>query len=343
MSQKLPVLFALFIVLLALALPALAQEGPAPIASGLNYPRGMAYDSEGNLYIAEAGVGGELEIPAPPPAEPGTMATAGLTSQVSMVAPDGTVSVAVPLLMSANNAGEAVGAESVFVTDESLWLVLSATAPNMPFAGNVVELDRETNRVKNFIDLWAYEMENNPDATEEINSNANDVMVDDEGTVYIADAGANAVYTWTEADGLNIWMSWDTQVVPTSLAMDSNGDIYVSFLGEGIAPGAGHIHHYTADGELVEAFDGLTGVTDIAVDADDNLYAVQLFTAFGEEGPDPASGNVVQVTADGATPIMEGLGVPYGLAISPDGEMVVSVGTVFAPPGSGAVLPVAME
>lgn len=341
MRIKLLSFFLLFGILILFVVPTLAQD--EPIASGLNYPRGLAYDSDGNLYIIEAGVGGELEVPAPPPAEPGTTAQMGLTSQVSMIAADGTQSVVVPYISSVNIEGEVLGAQNVFVTDESLWVVFSAMLPNLPFAGNVVELDRETNRVKNFIDLYGYEIANNPDGTEEINSNANDVLVADDGTVYIADAGANSVYVWTEEGGLELWMVWDTNPVPTSLAMDSAGDLYIGFLGAGIAPGAAHIHHYNTDGELVEAFDGLTGITDIALDSEDNLYAVQLFTEFGDEGPNPASGNVVMVSADGATPVMEGLGVPYGIAIGPDDQIAVSMGTVFAPPGTGAVVAVPMS
>src|SRR5690349_17809240 len=66
-----------------------AMQAPEnAIVSGLNFPRGVAYDADGNLWVAEAGAGGELTVPVP---EMGDIAV-GASSQVTMVAADGTVS-----------------------------------------------------------------------------------------------------------------------------------------------------------------------------------------------------------------------------------------------------------
>lgn len=342
------------VILLLVALGSLmgiyhaAAQDDNIIASGLNSPRDLCYDSAGNLFIAEAGIGGDIEVPAPPGPPPPEgqepqPATLGLTSQISMVAPDGTLSVYLPYMTSVSNAGETLGVQSVYATEDSVWMVISIAGPNMPFRDAVVELDRETYRVKHFIDLFTYEAQNDPDGRGDVDSNANDIAVAPDDTLFIADAGANTVYTWVEGEGLQPFHSWGDNPVPTSVDFDANGDVYVGFLGEGIAPGAGKIERWTRAGELVETFSGLTGVTDIEVTDDGTIYAVQLFTAMGEQGPDMASGNVVSVTADGATPLLEGLAVPYGLAMSPDGQLVVSTSTVFSAPGSGTVVAVPMS
>jgi hypothetical protein len=73
-------------------------------------------------------------------------------------------------------------------------------------------------------------------------------------------------------------------------------------------------------------------VTDILLDGD-TLYAVQL-VIFGEEGP--GAGSVVTVTADGATPVAEGLMAPFAIAKGPDGALYVSFGTIAFFPGAPA-------
>ncbi|NOG51555.1 MAG: hypothetical protein HND48_20620 [Chloroflexi bacterium] len=94
----------------------------------------------------------------------------------------------------------------------------------------------------------------------------------------------NALLAWTEADGLSVVTAWPDNSVPTSVEVAENGDVYVGFLGAGIAPGAGKVERWSG-GALAETFGGLTGVTDILL-AGDTLYAVQLFE-MGAEGPGP--------------------------------------------------------
>ncbi|MCC6805538.1 MAG: ScyD/ScyE family protein [Anaerolineae bacterium] len=348
MSRRVIVLFVLcFAILTVLALPVFAQDAmPNAIASGLSNPRFVSYDADGNLWIAEAGNGGELVIPADPNAPEGapgsTEASAGLSSQVSMVAADGTQSVAVPWLWSVATPSEQLGAMAAYSTGDALWLVMSGGGPGpQPYLGDYVLKLTNVNgfwRITDSIDLYANEAANNPDGADPLDSNVNSLAWDANGTLYIVDTGANTVYTWTEADGLSVWHSWTDDPVPTAIDFAEDGTAYVSFLGTGIAPGAGHIEHISADGsEVLETFGGLTAVTDVAVGQDGNVYAVEMLTIFGEQGPDMMSGAVVMVNADGATPVAEGLLLPYGLAQAADGSWAVSIGTL-AGPGNGAVI-----
>lgn len=331
-------LLALIVVLLAV-IPVAAQEGEV-FAEGLVSPRGIAYDEDGNLYVAEAGTGGEkilLEIE-------GSTINGGLTSQVTSIAPDGTKSVVVGNLISATDpfGGAALGVIRALPAGDSIWLVLSDAQNMTVFSDAVVEVDKATTRVKQYIDLRAFEEANNSDGTEEILSNPADIAIGPDGTVYIMDTGANALLTWTEADGLELFHAWSDNPVPTSIEFAENGDIYIGFLGQGLAPGAGKIEHWSADGsEMIETFPGLTTVTDILLDDAGNLYAVQMLQ-LGEEGPVPDSGSVVQVTADGVTPVLEGLNTPFGIAQDADGNLVVSTNSAFVEPGTGAIVKIPM-
>jgi sugar lactone lactonase YvrE len=323
------------IAALVLAAPAFAQDQDV-VTDGLSFPRGITVDTDGTIWIAEAGSGGETVL-----MDTDEMtATAGLSGQITTVAPDGTKSVALGNFLSVFNSGEGagVGLYRVYPHAESLWIVVTdVPMPGLFTTANIIELDKTSLRAKNYIDTRAYEEANNTDGTEEINSNPGDIAWDASGNLYVLDTGANALFTWTPEDGLAPFIVWNDNPVPTSIEFADDGTLWIGFLGTEIAPGAGHIEHWSADGQtLIGTFSGLTAVSDIALGADGSVYATQLITGFGEQGPEP--GNVVKVTAEGATPLAEGLWTPFGLAWDAEGNLLVTTGTAFAEPGSGTVV-----
>jgi outer membrane protein assembly factor BamB len=337
-------LLALLVTLIGLLLSATAFAQDDPVASGLNNPRHLFIGSDGTLYIAEAGSGGDMAAQGP-----FGDVTAGLTAQLTAVSPDGEQSVAVPELVSMNAGfGQIEGLMSSYVTDSSIWLVLGmGTQEPLVEGANVeavVELDRETLDVLQVIDLRAAEVEGNPDEQEEIVANPADIAVSEDGTLYIPDASANALYSWTADGGLSLFASWvpeagESQSVPDSVAIGADGTIYVGFLsGFPFAPGTARIEAYSADGELVETYEGLTLVTDVLVGTDGTLYAVELASGFGDTGYIADSGRVISVSADGVEVVAEGLNYPYGLAQDADGNLYVTINSAFVEPDSGAVI-----
>jgi hypothetical protein len=323
-----------------LGLPVLAQdatlEAPAnAIVSGLNSPAGIAYDTEGNLLIAIGGNGGEKLVASDPDAGD---TYAGLTGQVLQVAPDGTQSVLIDNLPSGGNEGFGFFSYvRAYPKGDSIWLVFGGGSNDLIYSDAVIEVDKATLRIKNHIDLYTIEATQNPDGTD-VNSNPFNLAWGPDGTLYIIDAGGNDILRWIQADGLNVFHTWAENPVPTAMSFASSGDYYVSFLGQGIAPGAGRIEHWSADGKtLIETFGDLTAVMDVTVGNDGNIYAVQL-AQFGEQGPMPNSGSVVKVDTNGAVMVADGLNAPFALAQAPDGSWAVSINSVFSPSGSGAVI-----
>jgi len=302
------------------------------VIGDLNTPRGIAFDANGNLIVAVAGNGGELSLSAKNP-EGETTFKVGMSGQVLSIGADGKSTPIVQGIPSYASEQETTGLYRAIPHGDSLWLVVSSGGPGQYWADSVVELDAKTQMVKRVIALYPYEATNNPDGNE-IDSNVTDLAWGKDGTLYITDAGANTLWSWTEADGIKAVTSWKENSVPTSVEVAENGDIYVGFLGEGLAPGAGKIEHWS-NGKLVETFANMTTVIDILLDGD-KLYAVEL-AQITEQGPGP--GRVVTVDANGVTPVAEGLITPFGIAKGPDGALYVSYGTLaFAPGMTGGVV-----
>ncbi len=314
----------------AVAVPANA------IVSGLSNPRGINYDANGNLFIAEAGSAGPISVGKDP--DSGEETFVGVTSKITEFSAAATESAPVPFLISVGNpASEISGAVDVIPRDNSIWIAVGGV-PQDPFSDAAIEIDKASGGTINFVSPAAYETQNNPDGTD-VNSNVNAIALGPDSTLYIIDAGGNTIYSWTQAAGLKVFHTWKDDPVPTGMAFAPDGSFYVSFLGTGIAPNAGRVEHWSADGQtLTETFSNLTAVTDVAVGKDGSVYAVELVTGFGAQGPALNTGAVVKLANGTATVIEGNLPQPYSLAQAPDGSWAVSVNSTFSPPGSGAVV-----
>lgn len=314
-------------LLLAAFVSVSAQEDA--LADGLRNPRNISFDSDGNLYVAEAGIAGpEATVNEDP---------FGASSQVTMVTPDGETEVVTRGLISYRE-GNPLGAHAVQSVGGSLWLLLGETSDfTIPFTHALVELNPENGRVQTFVDLLAIELNEDPDGNPNEQSNPTDFAVAEDGTVYIANAGMNALLSWSPEGGVQVAQVWDFETdnpVPTSVEIGPDGDIYVGFLTGFPFPAEGSRVERWSGGELVETYEGLTAVTGLLVADDGTIYAVEHGTF--EQGWGP--GRVVTVSADGVTPVMEDLNAPYGIAQAPDGGIYVSIGSRGG--ADGAVIPV---
>jgi DNA-binding beta-propeller fold protein YncE len=324
--KRLSVLAVLALLVAALIAPAAAQDTQI-IADGLRNPRNIAFDSNNNLYVAEAGIAGpELTL---------NENAYGASARITRISSEGEPEVVVSGLISYRE-GNPLGASAVQVTDESIWVLLGETADfTIPFTHALVELDKDNGRVKTFVDMLALELDEDPDGNPNEQSNPTDFAVAEDGTIYIANAGMNALLSWTPEDGLQVVQVWDFETdnpVPTAVEIGPDGDIYVGFLtGFPFPQGGARIERWSG-GELVQTYEGLTAVTGLLVTDDGTIYASE-FGVF-DQGWQP--GRVVMVSEDGVTPVLEDVAAPYGLAQSPDGTVVVAVNSIG--PDNGQIL-----
>lgn len=313
------------------------------IATDLNNPRQMFYDADGTLYIAEAGTNGDATATG----VFGNEVPVGATGRITVVSPDGEQAVLIDGLASVGTGqGPAsYGPHGIFVDDTTIWVAMgegpqAGTYDESLIFNALVGFDKETLEIVRSVDLKATADTVNSQEDVPNNSNPVDIAVSADGTVYIANAGCNCIQSWTPDAGVQIAATWPTDTdnpVPTSVAVDANGDLYVGFLTGFPWPAGGARIERWSGGELAETFTGLSTVTDILVAEDGTIYAVE----HGLTGEGYQPGRVVMVSAEGVTPVMEGLTMPYGLAMDAEGNLVVSVGSA-GEPGSGHVVPVVM-
>jgi sugar lactone lactonase YvrE len=345
-------------------LPAGAASAGTVVAGGLVGPRSLAVGDDGTLYVSEAGTGGTEQLPAAPDAN-GPPGTRGMTGQVSRIAPDGTKTVIARDLPSYNSDG-AVGPAGITIAAGSLWVVTGGGALDAklkPLANEaaLLRINPQSGQVTKVADLGAYEEAHNPDGYG-LNSDPYGLAIGAGSTIYVADAGANTVYSVDSTTGQisvvkvipgivppasvpippegNPERNGQKELdpVPTSVAVGSDGSLYIGLLSGGPFPqGAAKVMRLGTDGKLTDYATGLTMVVALAFGPDGNLYATQISTDFGpaEEGKPPAPGNVVRLSADGTKEVVaDNLMVPNGLAFDAAGDLYVLNNTVeMGPPG----------
>ena len=315
--------------------PASAQGDTQVVADGLRNPRNLTFDADGNLYVAEAGIAGDQLT------EEGD--TFGATARISMITPDGEVETVVDGLLSFRS-GDTLGAHAVKVTDESLWVLLGEnTYWNVPFSYALMELDKETYRIKTFVDLLTLELESDPDGNPNMQSNPVDFEIAADGSVLIANAGCNCLMGWSADAGLSVVHAWDFATdnpVPTSVEIGPDGDIYVGFLTGFPHPEDTSRVERWSGGELVQTYEGLTAVTGLEVTDDGTIYAVEIGESF-DLGSGFTPGRVVRVTENGPETIVDGLTAPFAVEMGPDGQLYVSTNTIGG--ADGQIISIAMQ
>ncbi len=334
-----------------------AQGGGTMVAGGFNGPMGVLVASDGSVWVIDSGVGGNTEIPFVDP-ETGQQSTAmvGDTAQVVRVAPDGTQTVA-GKLPSVLTGEEASGGSRLALLNGTLygtsggWLESIGPEP-MPNMAAVVKIDG--GQVSEVANTWTLENSQNPDGYIK-ESHPYGMAAGPDGMLWVADAGANDLLKVDPATG-NVTLvatfsgipgpspnpnrgnATESDPVPTAVAFDQGGNIYVSFLpGFPFLPGSAKVVKVTVGGQVSDYATGLTMVTDLRSGPDGNLYAVQL-GQFTEQGPVPNSGAIVRVKEDDASEVVaSGLSFPTSIDFNAAGDAYVTINGVGAP-GSGQVV-----
>jgi len=352
------------------AVPAQASGGGITVvATGLNNPRGLHFGPDGQLYVAEGGLGGTTTNTVgrcqqvPPPVGPYT--SSGNSASISRVDPrTGAVTRVATHLPSSQTSlaigGDVSGVADVAFVGNTLYAMISGAGCSHGLAGTNnaivrVNPDGSTTQVANLSQF----LMTHPVANPEPSVPPGDFEPD--GTWYGMAAKGNALYAiepnHQEMDRIQTANGHISRVVdfsktfvapadwrgPTAITRDG-GSFYVGTLTPfpPVVPGNAQVFKVNPGGHFTLFAGGLTTVLGLAVDSSDRLYVLEMSDAAGF--PTPGAGDIVRINTDGSRQtIASGLDLPTAMTIGPDGNLYVSDKGFGFPPGQGEIVKVTLS
>ena len=342
------------------------------VLSGLNGPRGLAFDNSGRLYVAEAGQ--FFPIPATPP-QFGVSQT-GKVDKFSLE--DGKTTLKWSTSFNslydtfiAGPTGEVLGPAGLTAADGSVLVIVSESADGVhtvspglaiPEIGHLFSLNRGNGKATDRGDIghqeyvWTRE---HKDLWQEFpDSNPTDVLVtknEGRSRTFVIDAGANTVSEVMPNGTIRVIAFIPNDPVrdstPTCAAQGPDGALYIGTLdlvANLFVFGPGQSHVYRVDPDTRESFltaahvwaSGLTTIYGCTFDREGNFWATEMFQP-NKAGP---PGDLVRIPFENPASVQHIGGgsvvLPGGIKQGPDGAMYVAVGSPDTTPGGGGVVKV---
>lgn len=327
-------------------------------ATGLNNPRGLTFGPDGNLYVAEGGIGGTNSTAGQctqvtPPIGPYTGSNTG--ARILRVDWAGNVTVAADNLPSSQTAEESgtliSGVGDVAFVGKTLYAVLAGAGcshgvTNVPNGIIKVHSDKTWELITN---LSAWQMSHpvaNPPAGDFEPDGVWYSMVAVGGNLYAVEPNHGEIVK-VNGTGKNINRLIDISAseghsVPTAIA-HHKGDFYLGNLDVFPITGKSKVHKITPAGNISVVDTGFSAILGLAFDKEGGMYVLENTT--GNPFPTPGTGDIVRIDPSGARrTLVTGLNLPTALEYGPDGNLYVS-NWGFGPPaiGGGQILKIKID
>jgi hypothetical protein len=358
------------------AAPTGAASSTTTVIGGLNAPRGVTFDGQGNLYVSEAGLAGpggfglthSGRVSKYPTGSSTAAWRTGFESVYVTEEPGEPPEVLGPSGVSAfghgcmkNSPGQRMGCQLLMImglSHDGIAAVSGGTVDAQQM-GHLYRLDGATGRAGDNADVgdqqYAWTGEHKDLFSDFPDSNPYGVLVTRGAggiRTFVADAGANTI-SEVMRDGTTRVIAYIPNenhppfrdATPTCIAQGPDGMLYVATLHlvdlfvNG--PGGADVWRVNPNANYPTPptlwAAGLTTATACTFDRAGNFWATEMF-----QPASGAPGDVVRIPfahPDQLTHIGAGmLPLPGGIAQGPDGAMYVSVNSASPAPGSGAIV-----
>jgi len=322
-------------------------------ATGLNNPRGLKFGLDGNLYVAEAGIGGTNLthcVQVVPPVGPYTGSDTG--SRISKISPRGVRSTYVdhlPSSMASPMVGGSIeGVADVAFLGNTMYALLAGAGcshgvPDIPNGIIRINPDRSWTMVANISQF----LKNNPV------KNPEEDDFEPDGTPYsMINVGLNLYYVepnhgeldeFTPGGGISRVIDISAtqgHIVPTVVA-HHKGNFYIGNLDTFPIMGDSKIYKVTPDGQISVVASGFSTILGLAFDNHERMYVLE--STSGAPQLTPGLGQVERIDQWGNKEvIVSGLNLPTGMTFGPDGKLYISNWGIGAP-GMGEILQVGFK
>ena len=334
--------FAVLILMLAVAFAFVVRNRTRPgietIATGLNQPRGMAFDAAGNLLVTEAGV-----VDDQPDAivEPLT----NHSGRVLRIAPNGRITPLVTGLPFTNYAvaGD-VGATDIVALRNAVY-VLTGEGYDDALSRAVLRVvpDKPPQRVAN---LLSFAFSTTPAADQlaagAVPSNPFAMVAGpDDGTFYVTDGASGLVVSVTHEGTMRVFATIPDMAPLTGLSFGPDGRLYVAMFSTlPVTQGGGAVWAAAVDGVLTRAIDNLTMPIDVAFDSSGTMFVLEFSDGVGRLYA-PDRGRLLRIEPDGArTVVLDKLNFPTSMTFSDQGDLYIALSGAFSGSGEGKIIKV---
>jgi hypothetical protein len=317
-------------------------------ATGLEFPRGLTFASNGDLYVAEAGTGGTettlgrcTQVIAP--IGPYRNGPTGRISRIDQAGNRTTFATGFPSAVNGFQDYQGI-ADVAFVGNKLFALVAgggcSHAAATVPAGVARVAQSGSWSIIADLSAWQAARPVKHPNPADFEPDGSWYGMISSEGSLVAVEPNHGEVVRVNTRNGevsrIADISATQGHIVPTVVA-ERRGALYLSSLGVFPGtPGSQKILRISRSGNVSEVASGFTAVLGLDFDARGRLYVLET----GEAGgfPAPGAGRVIRLDRKGnRVVIASGLFLPTGLRVGPDGWLYIS-NKGFGPPQPGEIL-----